>query len=135
MTFNSKLLYLEKERIRDRKLNVTPLLYLFVLLFFISPCKVRNFIQAEIGLQQTKVLHKSQTTVSQSSCSPLALFKTDGNSLTTPLLKSKFIITQGIHFKLVGNLAFPLCDIFTSSSPLVFDIPLYLLYQNLLIYF
>src|SRR5690606_34914960 len=38
------------------------------LLLLLSPCKVRNFIQSELGVSQTQALNKSQSTISQYSC-------------------------------------------------------------------
>ncbi len=37
-------------------------------LLVLSPCKVRNFIQAQLGVPQTEVLNKSQTTREQANC-------------------------------------------------------------------
>ncbi len=44
-----------------------PIIGLIFLLLF-SPCKVRNFVQAELNVPQTEVSNKSQTTYNQISC-------------------------------------------------------------------
>ncbi|SFE86391.1 hypothetical protein SAMN05444380_1211 [Thermophagus xiamenensis] len=42
---------------------------LFVTLLFLSPCKFQHFIQAQLGIAQTKVPNPHKTTIGVSTCS------------------------------------------------------------------
>lgn len=101
-----------------------------VLLLLLSPCKVRNFIQAELGIPQTEVANKNQTTFSNSNCNDLEI-------TSTTLVKEKphyQYLPATIEY--VG-LAFNVTDITnnyfqpqTVRNHSASAIPLYILYQN-----
>jgi len=105
-----------------------------VLLLLFSPCKVRNFIQAELEIPQTQVLNKSQSTTSLSNCQT---YKISGESqaILKSSLQSSDLLISGTEN---GVFALCLCRhsfVFPASRKYLFsDVPLYILYQNLKIY-
>ena len=105
-----------------------------VLLLLLSPCKVRNFIQVEIGLPQTEVLNKSQSIDSQSSCQTIEVTKAVHSHSKSTHQQPDFLITETSNVEFRTNLFSQLFTNFTSENQLVPDIPLYILYQNLQIY-
>ncbi len=104
-----------------------------VILLLLSPCKVRNFIQAELGISQTEVLNKSQTTISQSNCKTFEASKVVKNS-------SKKVFNQNEHQILTNtnyHFDFKTPSSFKHSFNLNSlrigkkqNIPLYILYQH-----
>ena len=119
-----------KEKLNIKALNtLLPILGLAVLLL-LSPCKVRNFIQAELGVPQTEISNKNKTTVSSSSCSDVEI--SNLNSVD----KSSF--SQQLPAILVDfALAFQISDItksysnnYKNRSYSVSAIPFYILYKN-----
>lgn len=106
----------------------------FVLLLLLSPCKVRNFIQAELGVPQTKVLNKSQSAISQSNCQTFEISETV-QTISKPTFKqSGFLISEAYHFDFTIYLLRHSFSLSTSRSQQVTDVPLYILYQNLKVY-
>ncbi len=115
--------------------SIRPLLLVsgLILLLLLSPCKVRNFIQAELGIPQTEVTNKSQSTLSQASCE---IFETQTAHQTAS--ESPIQLPDGNAeewtFQFVGNskkkevLPNPI------SAQRAPNIPFYILYQNLLVY-
>ena len=102
-----------------------------VILLLISPCKVRNFVQAEIDVPQTEVSNKSKSSVSGSKCQTLEISK-KAQTISKPAFE------QPEHFSSAfTNLDFSidlLNDSFKlnkSKHQLNAEIPLYILYQNL----
>ena len=108
--------------------TLLPLLGL-VLLLLLSPCKVRNFIQVGLGITQTEVSNKSQSTISYSDCND---FEITNNSIVKST-SSANVIAIIRDF----NTAFVVPDISKSylqpdqaGNDSVSKIPLYILYQN-----
>ncbi|HIC33123.1 MAG TPA: hypothetical protein EYO76_14520 [Flavobacteriaceae bacterium] len=99
-------------------------------LLLVSPCKVRNFFQAELGLPQTEVSNKNKSTFSNYSCDHLEV-----NVIKTSTSKSNpqhiAILPEALDytFALVensnSNTQLQGAQI-TSTTP----IPLYILYKN-----
>ncbi len=124
-----------KRKINIKKIcGLLPFLGL-ALLLLLSPCKVRNFIQAELGIPLTEVANKSKTTISNSTCS---IFEIASSTLSKTKYATQLIPEiEGTRFseELAG---FALLD---GSSPYhkkrnyaVSHIPFYILYQNRKVY-
>tara|TARA_R110002049_G_scaffold252877_2_gene428190 strand:- start:2967 stop:3356 length:390 start_codon:yes stop_codon:yes gene_type:complete len=101
-----------------------------VLLLLLSPCKVRNFIQAELGIPQTTVLNKSQSTISASSCSISEVsttVNTVGKSKTQqlPLVNATTGLTS-----LQVNYTQSYSQLYKAKIESFAAVPLYILYQN-----
>lgn len=99
-------------------------------LLLVSPCKVRNFFQAELGLPQTEVSNKNKSTFSSYSCDNLEVKVI---KLSTSKSNSKQIAifpdVLNYNFALVENKTVDTklqAAQTTSTAPL----PLYILYQN-----
>lgn len=116
--------------------NFYSILSLFglVLLLLLAPCKVRNFIQAELGVPQTKVLNKSQTTISTISCVTFDVADINGSSsitvtktLDSSVDEKLFTLHYSVQSK-VNNI------LRISKSKLIPSIPLYILYHNIQVY-
>ena len=119
---------------KSKKINLSLSVFGLVLLLLLSPCKVRNFIQAELGVTQTKVLNKSQSTISLSNCQTLAFseniktdFKQDSKRFDLNALESN-------NFTVEVDLSKFLLISLRTRIPSTSNIPLYILYQNLLVY-
>lgn len=109
-----------------------PIIGLAILLL-LSPCKVRNFIQTELGIPQTEVTNKSQTTLKTSTCNDyqigtLTVVKAKSSTQFLPSFpeanveyRSDGVVNKCIHYSKERSL---------SVSP----IPFYILYQNLKVY-
>jgi len=118
-----------KEKLNIKtKHTLLPLLGL-VLLLLLSPCKVRNFIQVELGITQTEVSNKSQSTIGYSDCND---FEITDNSI-----KKSTSSANTIAILRDFNTAFVVSDISKSyiqpdqvGTNSVSKIPLYILYQN-----
>ena len=113
-------------------INIKLILPVFglVLLLLMSPCKVRNFIQAELDIPTTEVLNKNKSSISQVNCQSFQTskaVKTISNpSIGQPNFLSSEITGFEFSISIVQN-SFP----FNSSiEQLTADIPLYILYQN-----
>ncbi|APY10080.1 hypothetical protein BWZ22_01995 [Seonamhaeicola sp. S2-3] len=109
-------------------------LFGLVLLLLLSPCKVRNFIQAELGYPQTKVLNKSQTTVSTTNCLVFDATEINNSSSTSFTKALDFFINEELF-----TFYFPIQSkanntLLISKSKLIPSVPLYILYQNIQIY-
>ncbi|WP_159799097.1 hypothetical protein [Flavobacterium sp. MK4S-17] len=108
--------------------NILPIL-LLALLLLISPCKVRKSIQSGLGIPQTEVTNKSQTTLS-STCSDFEVTKTTS-------VKEK---SAGKYLSVIfsGKKWFFHLPYFSKQPALAYSplssqaakIPLYILYQN-----
>lgn len=105
-----------------------------VLLLLLSPCKVRNFIQAELGLSQTNVLNKSQTTISSFNCLTFELSEKTQSVSKLTFQQSDIPVTEVFSVLLPADLSKHSFDLNTSKSQQAVDVPFYILYQNLKIY-
>lgn len=105
-----------------------------VFLLLLSPCKIRNFIQAETGVSLTRVLNKSQSTISQSDCQTYETsYSIQLNTQPTVTL-SNFVIPKVFSFKPRIRLVREYYIINPSENQLISDVPLYILYQNIKVY-
>lgn len=113
-----------------------PILPIFglVLLLLLSPCKVRNFIQAELGVPQTNVLNKSQTTLSSTSCVAFDVVEINHSSSTSGTKKLDNLANDeffAFHFPVLSKIA---PHIRISKSKLIPSLPFYILYQKFQVY-
>jgi hypothetical protein len=105
-------------------------------LLVLSPCKVRNYIQSELGVVQTEASNKSKSAFNPSSCQSL--------EQTEEAILSSEEVVQQLSFQLVSTPNnFINFKIGSDLKPLLFktrsnrstaSIPLYILYQNLKVY-
>lgn len=116
------------------KMNSILSIFGLVLLLLLSPCKVRNFIQAELEVPQTKVLNKSQSTISQSNCHVFEFSETI-QSISKPTFQQSDLLISGTYrFDFAIYLHKHSFNLNASRDLLTFDVPLYILYQNLKVY-
>ncbi len=105
-----------------------------VLFLLLTPCKVRNFIQSELGVPQTKVLNKSQSTISQSNC---LNFKVSDivQSVSNPTFQQlDLFVLETFNFGFKLDLFNQSIYSISSRNRSVSTVPLYILYQNFLVY-
>jgi len=101
-----------------------------VFLLLLSPCKIRNFIQAELGVAQTEVSNKNQTTINNSSCSDsetvsMIEAKEKSQSQKLPFIASN---TDRTFATTVFNTTYP--QEYKEGNVSTPAVPLYILYQN-----
>ncbi|WP_157594970.1 hypothetical protein [Psychroflexus tropicus] len=106
----------------------------FGLLLLFSPCKVRNFIQAELGVEQTQVSSKSQSYVPYFNCQTQDIAQ--AKALTSKLdfdqkpSAATLTFTDDIErssFQSPDQNAY-------RSPPLASSVPFYILYSQLKVY-
>ena len=109
-------------------------MYGLVMLLLLSPCKVRNFIQAELELPQTETLNKSQATITPSDC--LAFENSDSIEIASKLRiqSNKFLISKVSFLDFELYLPKSKLNLRASSRPKIIDVPLYILFQNPKVY-
>ncbi|WP_093365780.1 hypothetical protein [Psychroflexus sediminis] len=104
------------------------------LLLLFSPCNFRNFIQAELGVEQTQVSSKSQSFAPQLSCQTqnIAQAKTAINKLDI----NQFTGAASLNFSPDFDATFPQASIQNGyiRPNLVSSVPLYILFNNFKIY-
>jgi len=110
------------------KHTVLPLLGLVILLL-LSPCKVRNFIQVELGLTQTEVSNKSQATVSYLDCNDFEITNTSFQKSTSSVDFTAIIVDVNTAF-VVSDISKSYLQPDQKGNYSVSKIPLYILYQN-----
>lgn len=103
-------------------------------LLLLSPCKVQNFIQAELGIPQAKVLNKSQSAISQSNCLTYETSEAIQTIFEQNVQQPDYSISEAYSFELIVKLPKHSLTQKSSRSQLVSDVPLYILYQNLQVY-
>jgi len=105
-----------------------------VVLLLVSPCKVRNFLQVEIGIPKTEVSNKSQTTVSQSNCQDVNLPQIV-QSTSKPTLKLLNLSTLDFYNFIFSDSSLKhIFKAYTTKTQQESEVPLYILYQNLKVY-
>ncbi len=124
-----------KERLNLKTIvTVLPVLGL-ILLLLLSPCKVRNYIQAELGIPQTEVSNKSKTTINETNCNTFEAFQNDFSSSKKPIQHLPYLAVNNLIFSLITN-GFNKKSFYylKRRNHSVSPIPLYILYQNLKVY-
>lgn len=123
-----------KEKLEIKKFHSVLSLLGLALLLLLSPCKVRNFIQAQGGVPQTNVLNKSLATISKASCVTFNVAEINHSSSTLVKKALDFSVNEAlfpIHFPVHSKTTNTLR---ISKSKLISSIPLYILYQNIQVY-
>ena len=105
-----------------------------VLLLLLSPCKVRNFVQSELGIPQTIVLNKSQTTIAQSSCQTFELVETVELVSEPTVQKANLLSLETSRFDVSSYVEKHSFNLTSARGQQVSDVPLYILYQHLKVY-
>lgn len=107
-----------------------------VLLLLLSPCKVRNYIEAELHIPQTEVVNKGITTVTSSSC-----LSTDNIKNTVTVSKFSLEFAPALLFYKFNKAFNTAIDFtpkslnnFSSKNESVVFVPLYILHQNFKVY-
>ncbi len=103
----------------------------FTFLLLLSPCKVRNYIQSELGIPQTEVTNKSQLTISASDCNNIEVSDAaiTFSKPSTHHISVLLFNDSTFAVKIVGTLTKSI-NHFNANSLSVTSIPLYILYQN-----
>lgn len=123
-----------KEKLEIKKYYSILPVFGLVLLLLLSPCKVRNFIQAELGLPQTNALNKSQTSISTTSCVAFEVTEANNSSSTSDTKTSDNLANDeyfAFHFPAQSKIK---NTHRISKSKLIPSLPLYILYQNIQVY-
>ncbi|ALJ04616.1 hypothetical protein APS56_05450 [Pseudalgibacter alginicilyticus] len=119
-----------KENFNTKTIHRTLPLLGLALLLLLSPCKVRNFIEAELNVPLTEVSNKSQTTFSNLDCSELELA---ANNLAQEKTSSEYSYTAVLDFYspfVTSNFSNNYTQPHNSRNHSGSTIPLYILYQN-----
>ncbi|UMB53299.1 hypothetical protein MKD41_13275 [Lutibacter sp. A64] len=119
-----------KEKLSHKTIKTAfPILGLALLLLLL-PCKVRNFIQAELGVQQTKVTNKGKTTINNTNCNNLEIstknkVSHNSNTLQTTAVLTTTDFTLKLHLFYTKKI-----QLLKASTNSITTVPLYILYQN-----
>ncbi|AUC84012.1 hypothetical protein CW731_01315 [Polaribacter sp. ALD11] len=110
-------------------INILPILGL-ALLLLLSPCKVRNFIEAELGIPQTEVSSLNKTTISNSNCADLnstnrTIVQKNSHSKNLPAILADLKLTFYVSDFSSSYIHPPEVRKHSTST-----VPLYILYQN-----
>lgn len=123
-----------EERLAIKKTSSVLCVFGLVLLFLLSPCKVRNFIQVELKISQTKTLNKSQSAIYQLNCSTFEVSETIQNFSKSHIQQAYFPISRAYSFGFIVDLPKRSLPQTSSRSQLASDVPLYILHQNIQVY-
>jgi len=109
--------------------TILPILGL-VLVLLLSPCKVRNFVQEQLGVPQTEVTNKSKSTLNNSDCSDIELVT---NNLAKEKSASQHMTVIAVAFDLAFGLSVFSNNNVQAQGERAYSasaIPFYILYQN-----
>jgi len=123
-----------KTGLEIKKLRRIPAIFWLVSLLLLSPCKVRNFIQDQFEIPLTNVLNKSQSVKQAADCLSFEVSKALQTKLKQNVLQSNFTLPNVCGIERVVLPQEPALTPYTSRPPLALDVPLYILYQNILVY-
>ena len=123
-----------KANFKTNRINSILSIFGLVLLLLLSPCKVRNFIQAELEIPQTTVLNKSQTTISQTNCQTLEVSENIQSVSKPSFNQPAFLIPEASPFHFTTYLFKHSFNLKASRNHEVSNVPLYILYRNLKVY-
>lgn len=122
----------EKTNIRNYKFIMT--VSGLVLLLLLSPCKVRNYVEYQIGVPQTEVSNKSQSTITNSGCKILEVYDAVHTSTKATFPPSDLSNANTSQLVLSFDLHHPSIYPHSSGNHPVSLVPLYILYQNFKVY-
>ena len=102
----------------------------------LSPCKVRNYIEAEVGITQTEVVNKGITTITSSSCVSTDNIK---NTATSSKFSLEFVpsfLAKNVNLTFNSFLSFSPKEVntYSSKNECIVFVPLYILHQNFKVY-
>jgi len=100
-----------------------------MLILVLSPCKLRNFIQSQLNLEQTEVTSKSKTRLA-SSCIHFEEISTVIHSDVKPEVKDSSVFSDLAFNVSLVDLNTKINNSAFSIDFNVHSIPLYILYQN-----
>ena len=123
-----------KKSNKINKANLILSIFGLVLFLLLSPCKVRNFIQTELGIPQAKVLNKSQSTIFQSNCQTFDVSEAIKLFSKLDIQQPNFLPLEVNGFEFTIDLLKHSFNLSPSSSQQATGVPLYILYQNLKVY-
>lgn len=119
-----------KESILIKKIQTLLPALALALLLLLSPCKVRNFIQSELGIPQTEVTNKSKSNLINSNCSDLEIADAILSKEITAF-QHDFVFTAPVDFSFNNyNYSEKHLHLTVSRNHSVSRVPLYILYQN-----
>ena len=105
------------------------------LLLLLAPCRVRNFIQEELGLTQTEVSNKNIATVNHSACSTVNTTETVFSNIKSLTQSSPLLTKNKVDFSFNAiDFKTNLASSYNTRNSSVSVVPLYILYQNLKVY-
>ena len=114
--------------------SIFPVLGL-TLLLLLAPCRVRNFIQEELGLTQTEVSNKNIATVNHSACSTVNTTETVFSNIKSLTQSSPLLTKNKVDFAFNAiDFKTNLASSYNTRNSSVSVVPLYILYQNLKVY-
>lgn len=105
-----------------------------VLLLLLSPCKVRNYIQSELGIPQTNVLNKSQSTIPHSNCLGFEASDIEQSVLEPTFQQLDLFVLKSYNSGFKLDLYNQSIYSISSRNHSISAVPLYILYQNFQIY-
>ncbi|OMP30037.1 hypothetical protein [Mangrovimonas sp. DI 80] len=112
--------------------HILPVLGLMLLLL-LSPCKVRNYIQSELGITTTEASNKSKSTLGKSTCSDFEIAKMLPQYSKEKVAKDRLANAGMASFSPKLWASETDNKVFVSSetkAPLGTSVPLYILYRN-----
>ena len=104
---------------------------LLTLLLVVAPCKVRNFIEGQIGLPTTEVAHKSKNSLHTSSCTSAEVNDAYYHETSKPVEYVPVSPTASILAFSQNEILRKDVSILVSYTPTALTIPLYILFQIL----
>lgn len=119
---------------RIKKVKPTLSIFGLVLLLLLLPCKVRNFIQSELGVPQTQVLNKSKSAIYESDCQTFEVATTIQTIPKPTIQQSDFPFSDAYSFEFTINSLTNSYTQIPSNNKKVSGVPLYILYQNIQVY-
>ena len=103
---------------------------LLIALLLLSPCKVRNLIQAEIGVTTTAASNKSKSTLSKTACVTAKEIATISSANTAEVQLHAVLPTPISFCWNAAEIKNQPCLINASQTRRNKSVPLYILYQN-----
>ena len=118
-----------------KKSTLFPIIGLIFLLLF-SPCKVRNYVQAELNIPQTEVSNKSQTTHSYITCYDIEITDASLIQVASSTKSSPAFLTKAFNFSFFFTERFPdkITTDYEKKRFVTSSIPLYILFKNFKVY-
>ena len=105
------------------------------LLLLFSPCKIRNYVEAELNLPQTEVANKSKTTISNANCNTSELSERTQVANHQLQQSSAVLVAKSVLSVAIDNRAEEKqTTTYLKGSTSFLIVPLYILYRNFKVY-